>query len=35
VTVTAIIPIKPGLQLVQPGYDRRSATDRRARARTA
>jgi signal transduction histidine kinase len=35
VTVTAVIPIKPGLQLAQPGFDRRSATDRRARARTA
>lgn len=35
VTVTAVIPIKPGLQMVQPGFDRRSATDRRARARTA
>ena len=33
VTVTAVIPIKSDLHLVQPGYDRRSATDRRARAR--
>lgn len=35
VTVTAVIPIKADLQLVQPGLDRRSATDRRARARAA
>jgi signal transduction histidine kinase len=35
VTVTAVIPINAGLQLAQPGFDRRSATDRRARARTA
>jgi signal transduction histidine kinase len=34
VTVTAVIPIRSALQLVQPGIDRRSATDRRARART-
>ena len=35
VTVTAVVPMQPGLQLAQPGFDRRSATDRRARARTA
>ena len=35
VTVTAVIPIKADPQLGQPGFDRRSATDRRARARTA
>ena len=34
VTVTAVIPIQPYLLLAQPGFDRRSATDRRARART-
>jgi signal transduction histidine kinase len=34
VTVTAVIPIKADLQLAQPGFDRRSATDRRARSRT-
>ena len=35
VTVTAVVPMQHGLQLAQPGFDRRSATDRRARARTA
>lgn len=35
VTVTAVIPISPSQQLAQPGFDRRSATDRRARSRTA
>lgn len=35
VTVTAIVPMRPGLHVVQPGFERRSATDRRARARTA
>jgi signal transduction histidine kinase len=35
VTVTAVIPINYGLQATQPGNDRRSATDRRARTRTA
>jgi signal transduction histidine kinase len=34
VTVTAVIPIRADLQLVQPGFDRRSATDRRTRSRT-
>ena len=33
VTVTAVIPLSPELQMLQPGFDRRSATDRRARAR--
>jgi PAS domain S-box-containing protein len=33
VTVTAAIPLSPELQMLQPGFDRRSATDRRARAR--
>ena len=33
VTVTAAIPLSPELQMPQPGFDRRSATDRRARAR--
>ena len=35
VTVTAVIPISPGQQIAQPGFDRRSANDRRARARIA
>jgi signal transduction histidine kinase len=35
VTVTAVIPISPGQQLAQPGFDRRSAPDRRARSRIA
>lgn len=35
VTVTAVIPLSPELQLLQPGFDRRSATDRRARARAS
>ena len=35
VTVTAVIPIVPGLQMLQPGFDRRSTADRRARSRTA
>jgi signal transduction histidine kinase len=34
VTVTAVIPMTPGLQVARPGFDRRSATDRRARVRT-
>lgn len=33
VTVTAAIPLSPELQMLQPGFDRRSTTDRRARAR--
>jgi PAS domain S-box-containing protein len=35
VTVTAAIPLSPDLQMPQPGFDRRSATDRRARARAS
>lgn len=35
VTVTAAIPLSPELQMLQPGFDRRSATDRRARARVS
>ena len=35
VTVTAVIPISQGAQMAQPGFDRRSATDRRARSRLA
>ncbi len=35
VTVTAVIPISPGQQIAQPGFDRRSSTDRRARSRIA
>ena len=35
VTVTAVIPIRSSLQTSPAGFDRRSATDRRARARTA
>ena len=34
VIISATIPIRPDLQLAQPGFDRRSATDRRAPART-
>jgi PAS domain S-box-containing protein len=33
VTVTAAIPLSQDLQMPQPGFDRRSATDRRAHAR--
>jgi PAS domain S-box-containing protein len=33
VTVTAVIPLSTELQMSQPGFDRRSATDRRARSR--
>ena len=35
VTVTAVIPISASQQLAQPGFDRRSTTDRRARSRIA